>query len=152
MSKCSWRTRRYLEIERFMMIVTMHGMDFHTANVPRETVDRLVAQAIERRCYHKDEEKALELTRKFFEAYEKPWNFRDGSSEHTYDTYDALAELRSITLQEARELVKNEAERLTKAKGQKITVQKVLSALRTKPEIAQLLRENTVSEDLDVSF
>src|SRR5574337_1830611 len=127
-------------IERFVMIVTMHGMDFHTADVPRETVDRLVAQAIERRCYHKDQEKSLELTKKFFEAYDKPWNFRDGSSEHTYDTYDALAELRSITTSEAKEMVAKEAKRLTESKGQKITVQKVLSALRTQPEIAQLLR------------
>src|SRR5574337_1090864 len=140
-------------IERFIMaIVTLHGMDFHTADVPQETVERLIAQAIERRCYHKDQEKSLELTKKFFEAYEKPWNFRDGSSEPVYDTYDALAEWKQVSLAEAKEMVAKEAERLTESKGQKITVQKILAKLRTKPEITQLLRDHAQVEDLEVEF
>ena len=142
-----------LEIERFIMaIVTLHGMDFYTANVPKDTVDRVVAQAIERRCYHKDPDKALELTKKFFEVYESPWNFRDGTSEHTYDTYDALAEWKQVTLSEAKEMVAKEAKRLSESKGQKITVQKILAKLRTKPEIAQLLRDNAQTEDLEVEI
>lgn len=135
-----------------MAIVTLHGMEFYTANVPEETVDRLVAQAIERRCYHKEEEKSLELTKKFFEVYDKPWNFRDGSSEPVYDTYDALAEWKGVSLAEAKEMVAKEAKRLTESKGQKITVQKILAKLRTKPEIAQLLRDNAQTEDLEVEI
>ena len=135
-----------------MAIVTLHGMDFHTADVPKETVDRVVAQAIERRCYHKDPEKSLELTKKFFEAYDKPWVFRDGSGEHVYDTYDALAEWKRISLAEAKEMVAKEATRLSESKGQKITVHKILAKLRTKPEIAQLLHDNARVDGLEVEF
>jgi len=128
-----------------MASVTIHGFEFFTGDVPQNTVNKLIIQAIERRCYSKDEEKSKELTEKFHSVYDKEWRFREGYNEPVYSTYDAISEVKEITFTEAKMWVQ------AKAKEKGVSVKKILSVLRRDERIARLMQEHE-SQDVEVSL